>query len=579
MAHRKIPRRVFLKSLGVMLLVSGCSSDLLSFSMEPTATPLPTPTPTPLPRADSVAQTYLLAWNSGDYTTMYNLLAPESRQQISFEQFQDHYLRNLNIATVNRIETQLQSLLHDGGQAAVNFVSNWQTARFGDIQAENQMRLEFSEGRWGVKWQPTLVLPQLGKDISLSFLSEQPTRGNIYDSNFHALATQGQLVTIGVVPQFIEDEQQVLGAISQITGVNPQSIRGKISSARADWFVPIADVPFETSLAYDDRLAALNGVERRARSVRTYTSGDVAAHMVGYMGSIPAETKDRYVAKGYTGDEVVGLSGVEAWAEPDLAGLRGGRLVTLSPPPERQVLSELSSVTSKAGSSVYLTFDTQFQTHIEGLLGERKGAIIVMNPHTGAIYAMATYPRFTPAVFAPGFDVDTWATLSTNPDRPLLSRATQGTYPPGSIFKIVAITAALESLGLDPKTMFTCTGKWNGLGPEFTKTCWLERGHGQISLIDGLTQSCNIVFYEVGLALHRANPDLLPEWSRTFGLGARTNIFGLYEESQGVVPDNAWKQATFGRPLFEGDAVNSGIGQGYTLVTPLQIVRILAAMG
>jgi penicillin-binding protein 2 len=116
------------------------------------------------------------------------------------------------------------------------------------------------------------------------------------------------------------------------------------------------------------------------------------------------------------------------------------------------------------------------------------------------------------------------------------------------------------------------------LGPNFTKTCWLERGHGPISLIDGLTQSCNVVFYEVGLALHRADPSLLPDWARNFGLGSRTNLFGVAEESRGVVPDNDWKLANLNEPLFDGDAVNSAIGQGFVLATPLQITRMLAAV-
>jgi penicillin-binding protein 2 len=296
------------------------------------------------------------------------------------------------------------------------------------------------------------------------------------------------------------------------------------------------------------------------------------------MGTIPADSKESYLARGYQGDELVGLTGVEAWAEPQLGGQRGGRLVTLAPPPAREVLSEISTIPSRAGSSVYLTIDTLFQARVERLLGERLGAIVVMDPNNGAIYAMASYPRFKPTVFTTGFDVDAWAELYTNEDRPLINRATQGLYPPGSVFKAVTISAGLEALGLNPEDTFVCTGKWHGLGEEFEKTCWLETGHGKIKLIDGLTQSCNIVFYEVGLALHKADPQLLPNWARAFGLGVPTDILGV-EESVGLIPDSAWKQARFNQPLFDGDAVNSAIGQGDVLVTPLQITRVLAAFG
>ncbi|MCB0196641.1 MAG: penicillin-binding protein 2, partial [Anaerolineae bacterium] len=206
-----------------------------------------------------------------------------------------------------------------------------------------------------------------------------------------------------------------------------------------------------------------------------------------------------------------------------------------------------------------------------------KGSIVVMKPDSGAVYAMATYPRFKPAVFASDGSAAEWATLNANEDRPLVNRATQGLYPPGSIFKIASLAAALDKLGLAPETTFTCTGKWGGLGEAFEKTCWLESGHGKINLIDGLTQSCNVVFYEVGLALHRSDPQLLPELARAFGLGVPTDILGV-GEAVGVVPDDAWKNAALNQPLFDGDAVNTAIGQGFTLVTPIQVARMLAAV-
>jgi penicillin-binding protein 2 len=525
-----------------------------------------------------VAQAYLSAWQAGDYATMYSLLTPPSQVRLSQEQFQDYYSRAMTEATTTKIEIQLQSLLHDSNHAAVNFTSTWQTMLFGPIQANNQMHLTFLEGRWGIEWQPTLVLPQLGEGISLAFLSEQPTRGNIYDKNFHALATQGQVVTVGLIPQYVEDQKTVVDQLARITGVGSEKIISSMAAARPDWFVPVADISFETSLQYDNLFNNLRGVDRRARSVRTYNDGDTAAHLIGYMGAIPAEQKQEYLIQGYRGDELVGLRGVEAWAEPELAGQRGGRLVTLAPPPSRQVLSEIATVTSQAGSSVYLTLDTLFQATIERLLGPRRGAIVVMNPDDGTIYAIASYPRFKPAVFTTGFNVEAWANLYTNEDHPLVNRAAQGVYPPGSVFKVISLSAALEGIGFKPEDSFVCTGKWTGLGKEFEKKCWLERGHGRISLIDGLTQSCNTVFYEVGLALHRNDPQLLPNWARAFGLGTPTGILGI-EESSGVMPDHAWKQTKFNQPLFDGDAVNSAIGQGYVVATPLQLMRMLAAIG
>ena len=576
MVNIKIARRVFLKGLGAALLISGCTSKLGPFTVEPTVTPLPTPTPTPLPSADGVAQAYLAAWSRGDYNAMYNLLTPDAQVRLNRDQLQSIYQQALGEATVIKIDTQLQSLLHTGMQASATFRTTWQTRLFGPLAADNQMRLKFIAGRWGVEWQPTLVLPQLGEGVSLAYLSEQPVRGNIYDKSFHALATLGQVITVGVIPQALAEPDTVINALSRITAVAPDKIQADIDAARPDWFVPVANISFETSLEYDNFFNNLAGVDRRPRDVRAYPDSDTASHIIGYMGAIPAERKEEYLAAGYQPDDLVGLAGVEGWAERDLAGQRGGRLVTLSP--DRQVLSEIATVPTRAGSSVYLTIDTTFQATVEHLLGERLGAIVVLDPYTGTIYALASYPRFKPAVFTSGFDVNAWSKLYTSDTHPLVNRATQGVYPPGSIFKIVTLSAGLEALGLKPDQTFTCTGKWTGLGKEFEKSCWLKGGHGKISLIDGLTQSCDVVFYEVGLALHRQDAQLLPDQARAFGLGAPTAIAGV-SESAGVVPDNAWKQANMAQPLFDGDAVNSAIGQGFMLVTPLQIVRLLAAIG
>jgi penicillin-binding protein 2 len=507
---------------------------------------------------------------------MYNLLTPESHQTLNLERFQDLYNRPITEATVTQINTQLQSLLHNNDQAAATFFAGWQTRLFGPINANNQMNLQFSQGRWGVVWQPTLILPQLGHGVRLAFLSEQPVRGNIYDVEAHALASLGHMVTVGVVPAYLENETEVVEQLAQITRVSPDKIQASIAAARPDWFVPVGQITFETSLELDNLLNNLPGVDRRSQEIRTYTNSDTLSHIIGYMGSIPAEQKQRYLEQGYHGDELVGLSGVEQWAETDLAGLRGGRLVTLSS--SHQVLSEISSIEAQAGDSVYLTLDTAFQATVERLLGERLGAIVVLNPHTGEIYATASYPRFKPAVFTTGFDAQAWIDLYTDDNRPLVNRPTQGLYPPGSIFKIITMSAGMNALELKPEDTYTCTGQWNGLGNEFTKKCWLESGHGQISLADGLTQSCDVVFYEVGLALHKKDPQLLPDWAKLFGMGTETGLVGV-AENWGVVPDNDWKQTNLNQPLFDGDAVNSAIGQGYMLATPLQVARLVAAIG
>jgi penicillin-binding protein 2 len=407
-------------------------------------------------------------------------------------------------------------------------------------------------------------------------LLDQPaTRGNIYERNGLGLAVQGEAVAIGLVPGRITDEAHVVAQISAITGVAPDVIRRKIAAARPEWFVLIAVVAPEVSINNDELLSSLAGVDRRERTVRTYGNGSLAAHLVGYMGSIPTENLADWRKRGYRGDEMVGRSGVEGWGETLLAGKRGGWLVTLTA--QSRTVAQVAEAPPRPGDSIYLTIDKGLQSDAENILGQRLGAIVVLDPNTSYVLAMASYPRFDPNLFVGGIDPAVWSALISDPNNPLLARCSQGLYPPGSTFKPITLMAAMEKVGLAPDSTYTCTGTWNRLGNEFVKTCWLKSGHGTISLQEGLTQSCDVVFYEVGLALQNSDPQTLPDMARACGLGQQTGITGV-QEAAGLVPDREWKLAQRGESWFPGDSVNLAIGQGYALTTPLQMANLMAAI-
>ena len=576
-------RRRFLQTIMASLFLAGCRSQAARQITPPTTAPFnllgktapaTAASPTPIPAADGVVVRYLEAWSRGHYEAMYELLSPESQGRISYYAFYEVYQNARALTTATGIQTQLQSLLVEDVRATATFRSRWATVLFDTIEADHTMRLRFEDGRWLIVWEPMLVLPQLGHGVKLSFLEERPKRGLIYDSEDQALALEKQLVTIGVVPSFIEDQAQVVQQLSPIIGLAPDDIAAEIRAAQPDWFVPLADIDFEESVQYYDILSDLAGVQRRARPVRAYSTGMSAAHVIGMMGGIPADQLDSYKKQGYQGDELIGLSGVEGWGEFFLAGRRGGQLVTLGT--GNKVLAEIASAAPQPGGNIYLSLDIALQTRAEDILGARRGAIVVMEP-TGFIRALASYPRFRPGDFATGIDPVIWSALLNDQDRPLVNRPTQGLYPPASVFKIISAAAAMEHLGYSGETPFFCSGVWYGLGDEFVKKCWLETGHGYINLQEGITQSCDVVFYEIGLALHREDPNWLPQMARAFGLGQPTGVMGV-EELGGVVPDNAWKLAVRNEPFFDGDAVNMAIGQGDILTTPLQIARVMAAM-
>jgi len=584
-------RRAFLKLL-LSTLAAGCAAHTdepgarsvrapdAGVSALPPATPPPSSlsssTPTPLPSSDGTAVAFLSAWTSGDYVTMYDLLCQADRNTIPFEAFRERYLKAQTEATVTAIQNELRAVLTQGSSASASFRTVWQTNLFGPLSFDNVLPMVWEEGRWAVDWSSTLVLPALGDDLTLVLLNRSATRGNIYDRNGLGLAVQGKMVEIGVVPgRLPDDPSNVIAQLSVITGVTPQTIRKKIEAARPEWFVSIAHVRPEVSINNDDLLRQLPGVERRESTVRAYTNGSLAAHLVGYLGAIMAEDLPTWRARGYRGDEMVGRSGVEGWGEAILAGKRGGRLVTLTR--QNREASLVAEVPPRPGDNIYLSIDKGLQADAENILGQRLGAIVVLDANSGLVLAMASYPRFDPNLFVSGIDAATWAALGNDPNRPFLERGTQGVYPPGSVFKVVTMMAGMEKLGLTRDTTYTCLGTWNKLGSAFVKTCWLKSGHGTINLQDGLTQSCDVVFYEIGLALHNSDPQILPDMARACGLGKPTGITGI-QEVTGLVPDRAWKLSERAESWFPGDTVNLAIGQGFLLTTPLQIANLMAAI-
>lgn len=568
---QKFSRRDFLKAAAV-LLAGGCLPEGLSRS---TPTPPLLPTVTPLPAADSTVKAYLTAWARADYASLYSLMTPAAQAKIKADAFAPYCEALLQEATILSWETQQKDLQPSSGSAKAALHTSYQTALFGKLDVDQAMELRFEGGQWLVHWSPALLLPQLGWDVILTLIDEKPNRGNIYDITGHGLAVPGTQVLLGVVPERMKDSAAILPQIAALTGLSLAEMQARIDASRPDWFVELATLSFEESLANDSLISSLPGVERRERTIRNYPEGNTASHLLGYMAPIPAEKLSDWQALGYRGDELVGSYGVEGWGESLLAGRRGGRLITLTA--DHQQLAEVASSPAKLSGSLALTIDTATQKVAEELLEKRRGSIVVMDVHSGAVKAMASYPRFDPNLFADGVKAGTWQKLNDDPNHPLVNRAAQGSYPPGSIFKVITLSAALEKLGLSPSMTFHCSGTWTGLGESLKKTCWNKEGHGTISLYQGLVQSCDVVFYELGMRLYKSDPAFLSGMARSYGLGQPCGLKGI-EETGGVVPDNDWKMQTLGEGLYLGDMVNMAIGQGDLLASPLQLTRAMAAV-
>ncbi|MEA3341235.1 MAG: penicillin-binding transpeptidase domain-containing protein, partial [Chloroflexota bacterium] len=323
--------------------------------------------------------------------------------------------------------------------------------------------------------------------------------------------------------------------------------------------------------------SSIPGIYRDEKAGRIYPHGGIAPHVVGWVAPVPAEQLDAYRARGYRGDEWVGVSGLEAWGEEILAGRHGGALNVVTVAGEvAATVAERQATPSRA---IYTTIDRDLQEQVQHILGGRKGAIVVLDAHTGAVLALASGPGFDSNAFVGPAGAADRSQILADPRRLLFNRATQGTYPSASVFKIVTISAALEEAGMHPEhTIFYCPGYWEGLGPASRKGCWKEDGHGDISLKDGLTASCDVTFYSVGQTLDGVGQDVLPRFGRGFGFGEKTGLEGVLEEG-GLMPDPDWKANVIGENWWVGDTVNIAIGQGYLLVTPLQVARMIAAVG
>ncbi len=568
----------------LMVLLAGCRASptepsptqpVIAPTNEPTATPLP---PTP----ETTANAFLRAWEQDDYETMHALLSPQSQRAFEIESFRQRYSNALTAASVLTVTTGLQSVLREGDQAAAAFHLSLETALFGTLDANATMSLTLTSEVWGIDWGAGLIWPQLAEEgpteSSKYFRTRYsiPVRANIYDTNGLGLATQGTIVTVGVIPAQFEDEEEVLQALSSITGLSPEAIREQYESTNPEWKVPIADIPAEVSVEENDVLASLAGLYREEKTGRTYPHGEAAPHVVGWVAPVPAERLEVYRSRGYRGDEMVGVSGLEAWGEEILAGQHGGALSIITATGEE--VTQLRQRDPVPGRSIYTTLDRDLQEKAQQILGGRKGAIVVLDARTGAVRAMVSGPGFDPNIFVgPTSDVERSQVLA-DPRHPLVNRALQGTYPTGSVFKIVTMSAGMEEADMEPtQTSFNCPGYWDGLGRGARKQCWKTDGHGQIVLQDGLSASCNVVFYNVGKALHEIDPGILSQFGHHFGLGESTGLESLLEEG-GLMPGPAWKEEALGEMWYPGDTVNLAIGQGYLRVTPLQVARMMAAV-
>jgi penicillin-binding protein 2 len=538
----------------------------------PTATLIPTPSG-PRPSITEPLGAWTKAWQEARYQDMYKMVSAAARQAIPEDKFVARYKGIMEGATVNKLEITAARVTEPDRTTTkvdVPFTVKMSTARLGDITEQNVLPIIWEENGWKVDWTPALIFKDLTADRRVEMVNADSKRGQIVDRNGAPLATTGKRATLGVVPGKLQNLDQVVGDLAQVSGLDAAAIKTKIQAAQPEWYVPIKDFPQEKKAELNAKFSKQPGVLLEDKSIRTYPLGESASNIIGFASPLVGDDLKQLSKKGYSEGDLVGRTGVEAGWEEQLAGVRGGRLSIVDQNGETvRVVAERQA---EDGATVQLTIDLNIQKQVEAILPQRPSSMVIMDPRDNSVVAMATWPRFDPNGFILGFDDATWKRLNSDPNKPFQNRPTQSTYPTGSIFKPITMIAGLERGGFTAASRIHCAPAWQLPGSNIIMKNWETVDRGPMSLAMGITTSCNPVWYEVGFKLYNIDPEILPTFARQFGLGQPTGV-GI-DEVPGTVPTTEWKEKTYGQPLYPGDVVNLAIGQGYFQATPLQMANV-----
>ncbi len=575
-------------SLAVVIL-SAASCGLRDGSppqdIETPTLPPPAVTSIAAPDPNAAVEAFLSAWQAQDYAAMYALLTSSAQASISLEDFTARYTEIETGAALNEISFELLNDITHPRNAQVSLKLALTSAAAGLIERELALNLVREGEGWRIMWSDAAILPELAPELGVFLDLNTPPRGTIFDRNGTPMASPEQVVALWIVPNQVggEDaESSMLSALGRLFGRRPEAIQALYDDIRAfDWRVPLGEVSISQFQAVEGTLAAVGGVQWGSYGGRFYPDNGLAAHAVGYVAQLQQEQLEDFLRRGYPRDAFVGQIGLERAYEAQLHGDPGGTLYLLNA--DGQVSTSLGSETSGPRTNLYTTLDAQLQIQVEQAISGFAGAVVVLERDSGAVLAMASSPDFDPNLFDwrnPNSG-DGLTALFSSQQTPLINRATTGTYPLGSVFKIITMAAALESGFYEPGTIYDCGHEFREL-PGRTLFDWtLEKElppQGEISLVQALERSCNPYFFHIGLDLFRQGlTTSLTDMARQFGLGQDTGI--EIDEDPGLIPGPETQALLSDGVWSEEDSVDLAIGQSILEVTPLQVARFVAAVG
>jgi penicillin-binding protein 2 len=408
-------------------------------------------------------------------------------------------------------------------------------------------------------------------------------RGLIYDRTGKPLVTNVPSWAVKVRPADLPFEQRdrVVAQLASLLGMDAADINVAIDSnpgSRFDLVRIAQDVPETTARIISESGQSLPGVEVSVDSRRNYLTGPLLSQIIGYEGAISPDQYAKLRADGYQPDDLIGRAGVEQVYETQLRGTYGTEQVERDASGRKiQVLSTVTD--ARPGDSLELSIDTKQQELAQKALvwgmktaGLKRGVFIVMNPQTGEVLAMVSLPTYDDNLFARGISGREFAKLANDPTKPFTNHAVQEHFPPGSTYKLVTGTGGLADGKITPTTRVRTAGFITLGGTRFYD--WNHRGFGMCTIMCGFGHSSDTFFYQVAGML---GANRLGYWAHQYGFGKPTGI-DLPNEASGIVPDDSWKMQTLGQPMFPGETVQAGIGQGYDVVTPIQLITAYGAL-
>ncbi len=404
-----------------------------------------------------------------------------------------------------------------------------------------------------------------------------PVRAEIYDRNGVPLAVNRQNYRVVVVRERAGDVEETLdklGLIIDIPDHRRERIRKEMRQKSA--FVPVSVAEYldwKDFAAVNANLPSLNGVHPEVGLSRRYDDGPLTAHVIGYVGRVTERELDAQENPDpvlQIPDFQIGKTGIERAIEAELRGDAGTRRIEVNA--AGRVIREIDRVDGRPGTDLHLTLDRELQSFCQERLAEESAAIVVMDITNGDLLALTSNPTYNPNLFVRGISSRDWTGLQTNDHRPLVNKWASGMYPPGSTFKMMVALAALEGGVIAPQETVFCNGGMRLGNRRFH--CWRRGGHGHMRLTQSLQQSCDVYYYELA---KRVGIEAIADMARRFGMGSRVDL-PVPAIKGGLIPDKAWKKRVHEEAWQKGDSLNSAIGQGFVLTTPLQLAVMTARL-